>query len=113
MELPVIGKTYHYFDDGKIRENRKLNVKITDIIPFDKIDDETLTLWYEEIIQCDWLYSEETDLFIKGELELSQGKKELIVFVRTKDNSWFSLGWWGGRLDVDGSLNNYLVENSI
>lgn len=48
-------------DDGKIRESRKLNVTITDIIPFDKIDSETLSIWKEEVEDCDWLYKKETD----------------------------------------------------
>ena len=35
---------------------------------------------------------------------------EKIIFVRTVKNNdgWFSLGFWGGRLDIDGSLNAIL-----
>jgi len=105
MEIEL-NKTYDYFDDGKIRESRRYSVTITDIIPFDKIDTETLELWKEEVEQCHWLYSKETDYFVKADLILPNDEIEQIVFVRTinHNNGWFSLGWWGGRLDVDGSL---------
>jgi hypothetical protein len=43
-------------------------------------------------------------------LKVSDDKTEKIIFVRTINNNdgWFSLGWWGGRLDIDGSLNAML-----
>lgn len=106
MEIQI-KKTYNYFDDGKINESRRMPVTITEIIPFDKIDSETLLFWKEEIKQCDWLYSKETDYFVKGLLKISESEQKEIVFVRTIKNNgggWFSLGFWGGRLDVDGSL---------
>lgn len=101
-----INKIYNYFDDGKIRESRRLPILITEIIPFEKIDSEILEQWKEEVEQCHWLYAKETDFFIKGILKISEDKSEEIYFVRTTDNNpgWFSLGFWGGRLDLDGSL---------
>ena len=112
MKLPEIGKTYHYFDDGKIRLSRREEVIITEIIPFNEIDSETLREWKEEVIECHWLYAKETDYFIKANLKI---EKDLyyLVFVRTLDNRWFSLGWWAGVLDVDGTLNNKLNEHTI
>ena len=108
MNLPEINKTYNYFDDGKIKETRRMSVVITEIIPFDKIEEDILDQWKEEVENCDWLYAKETDYFIKGILETSKDGKhtEEIVFVRTIDDKdgWFSLGWWGGRLDLDGNL---------
>jgi len=106
MKLKVeINKTYDYFDDGKIRESRRLPVTIREIIPFSEIDKETLVQWQNEVEDCDWLYAKETDYFIKGDLQLSDNEVEKIVFVRTlADNRWFSIGWWGGVLDVDGAL---------
>lgn len=104
MKNIAINKVYDYFDDGKIRESRRMPVRITEIIPFDKIDVETLLEWTNDVEQCHWLYSKETDYFIKGDLELNDNEHEQIVFVRTLNHGWFSLGWWGGRLDVDGSL---------
>lgn len=110
--LPEINKTYDYFDDGKIRESRRLPVTITNVIPFNEIDKETLNDWEEDVEKCSWLYSKETDYFIKGDLKITEDEIEKVVFVRTINNSngWFSLGWWGGRLDIDGTLNDWLEE---
>ena len=109
-QLPEIGKTYNYFDDGKIKKSRKMSVVITEIIPFDNIDSQTLKQWQEDVEECHWLYSKETDYFIIADLEVSESKIEKIIFVRTIDNKdgWFSMGWWGGRLDIDGELNKML-----
>jgi len=103
MEIEL-NKTYDYFDDGKIKESRRMSVKITEIIPFDEIDEKTLLIWKEEVEECDWLFAKQTDYFVKGDLELIDNKTKSIVFVRTLNVGWFSLGWWGGRLDIDGSL---------
>lgn len=109
MEIEL-NKTYDYFDDGKIKESRRMEVVITEIIPFDKIDSETLELWEEEVSECDWLYAKETDCFVKADLKVSDDKIEKIIFVRTINNNdgWFSLGQWGGRLDIDGKLKESL-----
>ena len=53
-----LNKLYNYFDDGKIRLSRLLKVLITDIIPFNEIDADTLELWKKEVENYDWLYSE-------------------------------------------------------
>ncbi len=111
--LPTIGQTYTYFDDGKIRLARRMEVVITEIIPFNEIDSETMELWNEEVEECDWLYAKKTDCFVKADLKITEDKTEKIVFVRTRDNlhGWFSLGWWGGILDIDGSLNALLCKD--
>ena len=49
---PVLGQTYNYFDDGKIRPSRRMEVVITEIIPFNEIDAETLESWKEEVEEC-------------------------------------------------------------
>ena len=54
-----------------------------------------------------------TDLFIKANLIKTNGTLEEIVFVRTIDNRWFSLGWWGGILDIDDKLILSLRNNEI
>lgn len=105
MKLDVeLNKTYNYFDDGKIRESRRMLVTITEIIPFNEIDEGTLLSWKEEVELCDWLYAKETDYFIKGLLKIDNDKDESIIFIRTINGDWFSMGFFGGRLDVDGSL---------
>ena len=65
--IPILNKTYYYFDDGKIRPSRRSMVVIKEIIPFNEIDKETLTKWEGEVNECDWLYRETTDYFIKAE----------------------------------------------
>ena len=111
LSLPIIGQTYNYFDDGKISYGRRMKVVITEIIPFNKIDSEILELWDEDVIEYDWLYAKETDYFVKADLKVSEDKTEKITFVRTINNDWFSLGWWGGRLDIDDSLNKLLDKD--
>ena len=58
--------------------------------------------------------TKKTDYFINGDLYVTDAQIEKIVFVRASRNGWFSLGWWAGRLDTDGSLtkisDDYLKE---
>ena len=103
--VPEVGKEYHAFDDGKIRPSRLEVVKITELIPFDKADEELINEWKQEVEECYWLYAEETDYFAKGEWD-----DEISYFVRTKDGGWFSMGWFGSRLDVDGDLYKKMIE---
>lgn len=108
-----IGKTYDYFDDGKINPARRLPVKIKSIIPFDEIDNKTIKQWMLEVQEHPLIYNNTTDYFIAGDLHL-ESDIEKVVFVRTKDNDWFSLGYWGGYLDHDGQflkqMNEYYPE---
>ena len=111
QDLPEIGKTYNYFDDGKIRESRRAEVLITEIISFDKIDKETLEFWKKDIEECDHFYTKETDYFIKGDLKIID-ETQKIVFVRTIDGGLFSLGWWAGRLDIDEEYEKRITEEN-
>ena len=104
--VPEVGKEYHAFDDGKIRPSRLEVVKITELIPFDKADEELINEWKQNIEECYWLYATETDYFAKGEWD-----DETSYFVRTEDGGWFSLGWFGSRLDIDGRLYENMIEN--
>lgn len=106
--LPEIGKIYNCFDDGKITKSRLYTVKILEIIPFDKIDEETLNNWKKEVENCHWLYAKETDYFIKATGELKED--DISIFVRTLNGGWFSIGSFlnSGRLDVDGELTELL-----
>jgi hypothetical protein len=106
--IPILGKTYHYFDDGKIKASRRGEVVITEVIPFEKIDEYTLDYWQEEVEECDWLYAQKTDFFVKAESTLFGSPYNEIIFVRTIDDDWFSFGFRAGRLDIDGSLNEEL-----
>ena len=108
LDLPEIGKVYNCFDDGKIRHSRLYTVEIAEIIPFAKIDEVTKNEWLSQVEKCYWLFSKETDYFIKT----INGEDGDAVFVRTKNTGWFSIGDFmnSGRLDVDGSLTNSLQD---
>ena len=106
--VPDVGKEYHIFDDGKIRPNRHYVIKILEVIPFSEFtDSDMLEVWREEIKECYWLYAQETDYFVKTDYD---GDGMVAYFVRTTDGGWFSLGWFGARLDIDGSLYEKLIE---
>lgn len=108
--LPVVGNRYTYFDDGKIRSSSKYLAFINDIVPFENVDQPTMDMWKQEVSKCDWLYAPETDYFIKATLQTSLFWRNVsdIIFVRTIHGEWFSLGFWAGVLDVDGSLETKL-----
>ena len=112
--IPILNKTYYFFDDGKIRPSRRSMVVIKENIPFNEIDQETLAKWEKEVNQCDWLYRETTDYFVKAEASEEVNENvidETLIFVRSKNDGWFSLGFWGGRLDIDGTLNAFCEEH--
>lgn len=106
--IPELNKEYYYFDDGKIRFSRLDKVKITKIIPFDETSKAILSIWKKEKEDCDWLYKSTTDYFICGRLINSDTK---VMFARTIDGGWFSLGWDAGRLDLHGDLIKMLNTN--
>ena len=103
--IPKVKEEYPYFDDGKIRRSRMDKVIIKEVVAFGKADKETKEAWLKEVEQCPWLYKAETDYFVKGKLV---NTCEDAIFVRTLGDDWFSLGWWAGRLDLDGSLISML-----
>jgi hypothetical protein len=106
--IPIVGKTYQYFHDGKIKVSRRGEVVVTEVIAFKDIDQKTLNYWQAEVEECDWLYAPKTDFFVKAESTLFYSPFHDIIFVRTKGDNWFSFGFLAGRLDIDGSLNEAL-----
>ncbi len=106
--VPEVGKEYHAFDDGKIKPSRHSIVRITEVVPFAAVNHKAfLEEWQQEVEDGYWLYAKETDYFIKAEYV---EKDRPAYFVRTKDGGWFSLGFWGARLDIDGSLYEKMKE---
>lgn len=103
QQLPKINKEYDCYDDGKIKESRRLTVKITAIIPFADADyTDVLELWHQEIEDASFLYAKETDYFISGILPWG----ETVYFVRTIHGEWFSIGYHGVLLDITNELKN-------
>lgn len=107
-KLPILGKTYNHYDDGKIKESRLMKSVVTNISEF---NDKLLSQEdKEDIAWCDFLYSENTDYVIEADLYIDEDDIVKVKYVRTLDGSWFSLGWWAGLLDVDNSLTVNLKE---
>ena len=107
--VPEVGKVYHIFDDGKVKPTRHYMATIIDIIPFADAYELTdiYNMWRDDVENCGWLYANKTDYFVKAKATCSE---EPQYFVRTRDGGWFSLGWWGARLDIDGSLYEQMQE---
>ena len=105
-KIPEVGKTYNCFDDGKISESRLYTVDVVAVIPYNKVDSETLDIWKHCVKESYWLFAKDTDFFVKTE----NGEDGDAVFTRTTDGGWFSMGGFmnSGRMDVDGSLTEYL-----
>ena len=105
--VPEVGKKYHIFDDGKIRPSRHNITTVAEVIPFeDFINFDVLESWRIGVEECDWLFAPETDYFIRTTFD----NAEDMWFVRTKQGGWFSLGFFGSRLDIDGSLYKKMIE---
>ena len=107
-KLPILGKTYNHYDDGKIKESRLMKSVVTNISEF---NDKLLSQEdKEDIVECGFLYSENTDYVIEADLYIDEDDIVKVKYVRTLDGEWFSLGWWVGLLDVDNSLTVNLKE---
>ena len=105
-KLPILGKTYNHYDDGKIKESRLMKSVVTNISEF---NDKLLSQEdKEDIVECGFLYSENTDYVIEADLYIDEDDIVKVKYVRTLDGEWFSLGWWAGVLDVDNSITDNL-----
>ena len=109
--VPEVDKEYHVFDDGKIKPSRHGIVRVTNVIPFAEFTQEDIMEeWRQEVMDCYWLYATETDYFVEARYDDEPEDEEPSYFVRTTDGGWFSLGWFGARLDIDGSLYSKMLE---
>ena len=117
QDVPIVGKTYDFFDDGKITRTRHSMTTILRLVSPDDaknimVDSMVLghvslwEIWKDEVEQCDWLYEKTTDWFV--EASDRDYDENNLWFVRTQDGGWFSMNiqssWQAGRLDVDGHL---------
>ena len=107
--IPEVGEEYHTFDDGKIKPSRHSIARVTEVIPFAEVNHEALLEeWRQEVMDCYWLYATETDYFAMA--DDPDDDEEPMYFVRTQDGGWFSIGFWGGRLDINGHLYAAMVQ---
>ena len=106
--VPEVGKEYNAFDDGKIRPSRLEVVKIVELIPFDKADEELINEWKQNVEECYWLYAPETDYFAKGEWDDETSyQKEIEELNDTQDKLYARIA----ELNEDvKSLNDKIFE---
>lgn len=105
--IPEIGKTYAFFDDGKTGLSRRYKATVLDTIPskvVEELDPELFAGWKENLDKADFLYAPITDFFIK--CSIPKYDDSFVYFVRDKKDDWFSIdyphAWTSGLLDVDG-----------
>lgn len=123
--LPEIGKTYNFYDDGKITYSRQYNCVITDIISYDNVSDKIKEQYKTLTKHYNWIFSPKTDYFILGKVEDDVVEDQ--VFMRTLKDGWFSnavilntddfdiidRGDVGGLLDVDGTITKELEQRYL
>lgn len=132
--VPVVGKFYHFFDNGKTSPNRhyicrceriitpeeakSINVEVPgeEYTKDNPVTDKVSLYdhWYDRAMPLhDWLYSNETDYFI--ECSCPEYDENNLWFVRTKDGGWFSMNiqnfWQAGSLDVTGKRYQHCIDN--
>ena len=111
--IPIVGKKYHCFDDGKITFSRHYIVEVSEVLghnAFKRKYPKEFKKYLEVSKGHYWLYSRSTDYFVVCE----HGEDDKMgVFVRTKQGGWFGIGDWYncGELDVKGNLWKNLVDN--
>ncbi len=137
MVKPEIGKTYKFYDDGKVSYSRQYDATVLRIISKEEaksimfplywdywrrsktthINDAGILnekkslydVWKEEVAEDDSTYNTFTDCFV--ECSIPEYDDDTIWFVRATNNGWFSLDiqsdWQSGRLDID----NHITED--
>lgn len=114
--IPEIGKTYAFFDDGKTGLSRRYKAIVTGVIPFHLVKKKFPELYYQwkrEVRIGPDLYAKETDYFVECSVPKYEDD-DLVYCVRDTKDGWFSIdfphNWMSGLLDVDGE---YSKKNNI
>ena len=111
IRVPKVGEKFHFFDDGKSSPSRHYIATITDVKKFDDLSETLQNEIKEEQKQCYWLYAKETDYVLKG--VLNNSNIEPLYFIRTTDGRWFSIGFWAGKLDIDGFKFKTIIDDEF
>ena len=113
--IPEVGKTCAFFDDGKTGVSRRYKATVLDIIPSNVVEElypELFAGWKENLEEADFLYAPITDFFIK--CSIPKYDDNFVYFVRDINGGWSSIdfpnSWMNGLLDVDGE---YGKKNDI
>ena len=110
--IPKVNQTFMFFDDGKISYSRMYQATVKQVMVYDDAPDKVKKAFERESKDHDWIWNKTTDYIIACDIKYYDNN--LIWFARTVDGGWFSMdvdkSWQGGRLDVDGELEDYLVS---
>ena len=110
--IPKVNQTCMFFDDGKISYSRMYQATVKQVMVYDDAPDKVKKAFERESKTHDWIWNKTTDYIIA--CDIKDYDKNLIWFARTVDGGWFSMdvdkSWQGGRLDVDGELEDYLIS---
>ena len=110
--IPKVNQTCMFFDDGKISYSRMYQATVKQVMVYDDAPDKVKKAFERESKTHDWIWNKTTDYIVA--CDIKDYDKNLIWFARTVDGGWFSMdvdkSWQGGRLDIDGELEDYLVS---
>lgn len=110
--IPKVNQTCMFFDDGKISYSRMYQATVKQVMVYDDAPDKVKKAFERESKEHDWIWNNTTDYIVA--CEIKDYDRNLIWFARTVDGGWFSMdvdkAWQGGRLDIDGELEDYLVS---
>lgn len=110
--IPKVNQTCMFFDDGKVSYNRMYQATVKQVMKFNDAPDKVKKAFERESKTHDWIWDKTTDYIIA--CDIKDYDNNLIWFARTVDGGWFSMdvdkSWQGGRLDIDGKLEDYLVS---
>lgn len=110
--IPKVNQTCMFFDDGKISYSRMYQATVKQVMVYDDAPDKVKKAFERESKDYDCIWNNTTDYIVA--CEIKDYDRNLIWFARTVDGGWFSMdvdkAWQGGRLDIDGELEDYLVS---
>ncbi len=129
IRIPNVGEFIHFWDDGKVGLGRHYICKIERVIQPSEADkiilrtyNHDLEMWLEMDLKSiweierddhDWLYANETDVFI--EASCPKFDKDNLWFVRTKEGGFFSMdiqnSWQGGELDTEETIFKNVIKS--
>lgn len=121
VEVPVVGKTYYAFGDGKISISRRMEVDVVAVYKFVDAPKKYLKKWRKVIAdEKRWSYrifAEKTDFIIVAEYCWDDEKynlhRDTILFARKKTGGWYAFDGGNCILDVDNSLTVTMLNNTV